>query len=259
MTELLYISWFSFKNNFTFNSHLADKIGIILGSGLNEFVKELSFQKVLFEDNESFHKLKILSGKILNKKVIMFSGRKHFYEGFDNNSVFSNVNFAKEFGINLLIITNAAGGINPIFNISDLMLITSHFNFIGKNLNCENTSTFYNKNFLDKIKKYSLREKIVLRSGSYCCNPGPMYESKSEIKFLKKIGADAVGMSTVPEIILANKYGIKTIAISCITNLLSESESSKTYHEEVIVAGKNAYKNFTALIKLLISKSTELI
>jgi purine-nucleoside phosphorylase len=237
---------------------LADKIGIILGSGLNEFVKELTFPEKLFEENESFHKLSVVSGKILKKEVLLFSGRKHFYEGYDNNSVFSNVNFAKEFGVTLLIITNAAGGINSVFRISDLMLITSHFNFIKKKFIDENNSSFYNKNIQNKIKNYSLKEKIVLRSGSYCCNPGPMYETKSEIKFLKKVGVDAVGMSTVPEIILANNFGIRTIAISCITNLLKENESGKTDHEEVIVAGKNAYKKFSGLLKLIISKSSEL-
>lgn len=237
---------------------MADKIGIILGSGLNEFVKELSFPETLFEENESFHKLSVTSGKILNKEVLLFSGRKHFYEGYDNISVFSNVNFAKEFGVTLLIITNAAGGINPVFRISDLMIITSHFNFVKKKFIYENNSTFYNKNILNKIKNFSLKEKIVLRNGSYCCNPGPMYETKSEIKLLKKIGVDAVGMSTVPEVILANNLGIKTIAVSCITNLLTESESGITDHKEVIVAGKNAYNNFSGLLKLIISKSSEL-
>lgn len=238
---------------------MADKIGIILGSGLNEFVKELSFPKILFEDNESFHKPRVISGKILNKNVLLFSGRKHFYEGYDNDSILNNVNFAKDYGVNLLIITNAAGGLNPAFNISDLMLITSHINFIRKNFNDKNNSAFYSKSIIEIIKKYSLREKIVLRSGVYCCNSGPMYESKSEIKFLKKIGADAVGMSTIPEVITATKIGIKTIAVSCITNLLTENESGITDHKEVVIAGKKAYKNFSGLLKLIISNSSELI
>ena len=238
---------------------MAEKIGIILGSGLNSFTNELSKSKILHEDKNSFHNLKIITGKISNKEVILFSGRKHFYEGYDFEKVLGNVNFAREFGIDLLIITNAAGGLNPVFRVSDLMLITSHFNFLKNNFSVLNNTSFYNFDILNKIKEYSLKNKIVLRSGSYCCNSGPMYETKSEIRFLKKIGVDAVGMSTIPEMSAANSYGIKTIAISCITNLLSENATGKTDHEEVLVAGKNAGKNFSGLLKNIISLSQDLI
>ena len=99
----------------------------------------------------------------------------------------------------------------------------------------------------------SRKEKINLRYGSYCCNKGPNYETKSEIRFLKKLGIDAVGMSTVPEILYASTLGIKTLAISCITNILSEHSPYETKHEEVIEAGKNSYLNFSKLLRTIIS------
>lgn len=234
-------------------------IGIILGSGLSNFTNELKSSKIIYEDKNSFHKFKILFGKIDKKNIILFSGRRHFYEGYDEAKVLENVNIANELGVELLIITNAAGGINTHFKVSDLMLITSHLNFLNKLISFKKNSILYDKKIIDRIKEFAKEEKINLRYGSYCCSTGPMYETRSEIKFLSKLGIDAVGMSTIPEVIYANKLGIKTIAISCITNLLSHSSNNITNHYEVIEAGKNAYTNFSKLLKKIISNSSELI
>ena len=229
------------------------KFGIILGSGLNKFSEELSSPELIYEDDKSFHKRKIISGKINGEDVICFSGRRHFYEGYTTGEVMDNVNIAKELGVNLLIITNAAGGINKNFRVSDLMLITSHYNFLNKSIRAKDISQTYSKDTINRVKKIAKEEKINLKYGSYSCNSGPMYESKSEIRFLSKLGVDAVGMSTVPEILYANNLGIKTLAISCITNILSGHSNGITNHEEVLEAGKNSYKNFSRLLKLLIS------
>lgn len=238
---------------------LKPKLGIILGSGLNKFTEELSAPKVIYEDKESFHKLKVLSGKIDYEDVILFSGRRHYYEGNNSDIILKNVRIAKELGVNFLIITNAAGGINNNFRVSDLMLITSHINFLNHRIPSVSNRIIYDKKIIDGIKKLSLEDKINLRYGSYCCMNGPMYESHSEIRFLTKFGIDAVGMSTIPEIIYANAIGIKTLALSCITNLLSETSMTATNHEEVIEAGKNAYTNFSKLIRKIIIKSPEIL
>lgn len=235
------------------------KIGIILGSGLHHFEYELKSPKTIYEDKETFHRFKILSGKIFDKDIILYSGRKHFYEGFSELQVLHNINLAKDFGINLIIITNAAGGINTNFKVSDLMLITSHLSFSNKKIPARNNAILYDNNTIDIIKNIAKEEKINLKFGSYCCSTGPAYETRAETKFLTKYGIDAVGMSTIPEIIYANKLGIRTIAFSCITNLLLENSNKITNHQEVIEAGKNAYNNFSKLLKKIILKSTELI
>lgn len=234
------------------------KIGIILGSGLNKFTEELSFPQIISEDESSFHNLRVYKGQISEKEIILFSGRRHSYEGYNTGKIMENVDLAHALGVKTLIITNAAGGLNSSFKISDLMLITSHLSFLNRSNIFNNNTTLYDRNISDKIKKIAGDEKIILRYGSYCCAQGPMYETKSEIRFLIRLGIDAVGMSTVPEIIYANKIGMKTVAISCITNLLTESSADITNHEEVVAAGKKAFNNFSRLIKKLIANSEEL-
>lgn len=231
------------------------KTGVILGSGLNRFSEELSSPELIHEDENSFHKLKVFTGDIDDNKVALFAGRRHYYEGYSKEKILENVNIANELGIKLLIITNAAGGINKNFNVSDLMLITSHLNFNNSGISFRKNINIYDERKSMAVKELAADADIFIQTGSYCCLSGPMYETKSEIKFLSKLGIDAVGMSTVPEILYANSLGIKTIGISCITNLLSENSEKLTTHEEVVEAGNNAYKNFSALLKILIANS----
>lgn len=237
---------------------MADKIGIILGSGLNKFTEELSSTMIISEDSDTFHKMKVMTGKIENKEIVLFSGRRHFYEGYSVEEVISNVDTAKSLGVNLLIITNAAGGLNKNFKVSDLMLITSHMNILNNLIPTKNNSVIYDDNIINKVKAFAKMEKIRLRTGTYFSSRGPMYETKSEIRFLSTFGIDAVGMSTIPEIIYAKKIPIKCIAISCITNLLSENSETITDHDEVLEAGNNAYVSFSKLLKEIISKSSEI-
>jgi purine-nucleoside phosphorylase len=228
-------------------------IGIILGSGLNAFSGELSHKNLIYEDKSGIHHKKICLGKLDGKELIVFEGRNHFYEKAGHKRIFFNVEKAKEFGIKLLIITNAAGGINKNFHVSDLMLIISHINLINRRFASKQNSGYYNKATIANIGNIALRNNITLHKGVYCASPGPMYETKSEISFVSKIGADAVGMSTVPEIIYANNFGIETVAISCITNLLSKNKHYTTNHEEVLEAGAKAYSTFSKFVKLIIS------
>lgn len=231
---------------------MRDKIGIILGSGLNKFTEELSSPALLYRDEDSFHKIEILSGNISGREIILFSGRKHFYESYPAEKVLYSVNKAAELGIKLLVVTNAAGGLNRNFKVSDLMLITSHINFLNKLIPVSGNKIYYPPEIISKLKSISKKKKIELRFGSYCSNNGPNYETRAEIRFLSKFGIDAVGMSTIPEVLYAGKLGIKTIAISCITNILSEQSSGQTNHEEVLEAGKNSYENFSGLLKSII-------
>jgi len=229
------------------------EIGIILGSGLNAFSEELSHKNLIYEDKSGIHHKKICLGKLDGKELIVFEGRNHFYEKAGHKRIFFNVEKAKEFGIKLLIITNAAGGINKNFRVSDLMLIISHINLINRRFASKQNYGYYNKATIANIGNLAVRNNITLHKGVYCASHGPMYETKSEISFVSKIGADAVGMSTVPEIIYANKFGIETVAISCITNLLSKNKNYSTNHEEVLEAGAKAYKTLSKLIKLIIT------
>lgn len=229
------------------------KTGIILGSGLDKFSKELKNASILYEDRVGIHHKRIIRGITGNSEVIIFQGRNHFYETSLRNKIYFNVNYAKELGIDLLIITNAAGGVNENFRVSDLMLITSHINLLFKSISYKRNINTYSNDLIDWVKGTAEKNKIRLHTGTYCVLTGPVYETRSEINIWKKYNIDAAGMSTIPEILYANKLGIKTIGISCITNLLFGASFSKIEHSEVMEAGAKAYKNFSKLLKALIN------
>lgn len=229
------------------------KIGIILGSGLDKFSKELKNPALIFEDTVGIHHKRITRGIISEKEVVIFQGRNHFYETPLQNKIYFNVNNAKELGLDLLIITNAAGGINPNFKVSDLMLITSHINLMFRNISFKKNNNLYDKNLIEWVKDIAQKNKIKLQTGTYISLTGPAYETNSEIRMEKKFKFDAAGMSTIPEVLFANKLGIKTLALSCITNKLSSSSGNIINHSEVIEAGKIAYKNFSKLLKSIIN------
>jgi purine-nucleoside phosphorylase len=233
------------------------KIGIVLGSGLNQFTKELSHKTLLYQDVKGVHRKKIYTGFIDNIPVTVFCGRTHIYEGDNQEKILFNITKAKEFNLDFLIITNAAGGLNPIFKVTDLMLITSHIDFLYKKIRIKKTPVNYDKTLITKLKSLARANRINLRDGVYCVLPGPSYETKTEITFQRKIGADAAGMSTVPELFYASQLGIKTIGISCITNILNPQLSQNINHNEVINAGKSAYNNFSKLLRLIIKEFGE--
>jgi purine-nucleoside phosphorylase len=228
------------------------KIGIILGSGLDKFSNELKNLSLLYEDTVGIHHKRIIKGNINDVEVVIFQGRNHFYETSLKNKIYFNVNNAKELGLDLLIITNAAGGVNENFKVSDLMLITSHINLLFKNISFKKHINLYDNELIERVKKTAQKNKIRLQTGVYCSLTGPVYETNAEIGIWKKFNIDAAGMSTIPEILYASKLGIKTIAISCITNLLDSTPNKIIDHSEVIDAGAKAYKNFSKLLKALI-------
>jgi len=227
--------------------------GVILGSGLNKFSEEIENSEILLEDNSGFHKRRIIKGTINKKPIIVFEGRKHFYEGYSPLEVFMNVNTGIDYKIKNLIISNAAGGVNLNYNVADLMLITSHIDLMNRKFFQPN-QLCYNQEQSKKILELARGKNLKLRKGTYAALSGPCYETQSEISMLRKIGADAIGMSTIPEILYAKKNNINVIGISCITNLLRLSPKGKTDHAEVVEAGLSAYNNFSKLIKTIVTE-----
>ncbi len=228
------------------------KIGIILGSGLTKFKNELTEQNVLHSELGGVHEKLVIEGKVGDKKIVLFTGRNHFYETHSNEKVFRNVSLAKDLNLEFLIVTNAAGGLNKQFAISDLMLIKSHINFFHKPL-VDKQIINSDPQLLKWAKECAIKNKFKILEGSYYASTGPVYETQSEINFIRKAGADAVGMSTIPDILKANELGIKTLGISCITNLLHFGFTTEITHSEVVTAGAKAYKVFSNYLKVLIN------
>ncbi len=247
------------------------KIGLILGSGLGPLADEIKDAiKIKYHEIPAFkqssiegHVGQLVIGKLQNKDVLIMQGRLHYYEGLSIQDVVFPIKVMKKLGIEKLIITNAAGGINENFEVGELMLIEDQINLmntnplIGKNSNELGTrfpdmSEIYNKNLLQLAKKCSEKLKIKVSQGVYAATCGPSYETPAEVKMLRIIGADAVGMSTVPEAITANYCDIKVMGISCITNYAAGIKNEKLSHEEVITSSAKAKENFAALIKEII-------
>jgi purine-nucleoside phosphorylase len=216
---------------------------IILGSGLDNIASYFDKIEILKEDKKGVHHKRIYTALNRNKiKILFISGRKHYYEGFENEGLVENISFAREQGIKYLVITNAAGGINNNFDITDLMLIRSYISF-NTLLNKYQKNIYIDNYLYEQLSTISKKNKILLHEGNYGYFTGPAYETPAEIRFLKKIGIDAAGMSTIPELSSALTNNIKVIAISVITNLLKENIYSKTAHNSVIsTASRSTYK-----------------
>ena len=200
-----------------------------------------------------------MEGTLFGNDVILFSGRRHFYEGYTPEEILFFVRMAHVQKAELLIISNAAGGVNPSLMVSDLMVITSFVNFIKSVFPFNRSNCTLNREKLDIIKELGLKNFLNLKFGTYCSNSGPNYETRSEIRFLLNAGIDAIGMSTVPEIITGNSLGMKVIGISCISNLLSENAQFETNHEEVVEAGNASYDKFSKLIDLILNNSKRFV
>ena len=242
------------------------EIGIILGSGLGELADEYCDIAVSYNDIPNFikstvqgHKGRLVFAKINNKNVIMMQGRNHYYEGHSMQEITYPVKIMKALGIKTLILTNAAGAVNESYKPADLMLITDHINHMGSNPligpNDNNLgerfpdmTEVYKKNLIELAEKCAVKLGITLQVGVYWANSGPSYETPAEIKMIRKLGGDAVGMSTVPEAIVANYCGLNVLGISCITNAASSETSGKLSHEEVIDAANKAKVKFKSLV-----------
>ncbi len=229
------------------------KVGMILGSGLGEFAEDLEDNlKIPYQDIPHFpqstapgHKGNLIAGSLHGKSILCMQGRQHFYEGYSMEDISLPIRCMKKLGVNTLILTNAAGGLNPSFQQGDFMLITDHINFMGTNpLIGKNNSEFgprfcdmtqvYDVSLQELCKKTAQKLQIPLKTGVYLACTGPSYETPAEIRMFQAFGGDAVGMSTVPEAIIANHCQMKILAISCISNMGAGMEQKTLCEEEVI-------------------------
>lgn len=242
------------------------EIGIILGSGLGELADEYCDYAIPYNEIPGFvcstvagHKGRLVFSKISNKNVVMMQGRNHFYEGYPMPVITYPVKVMKKLGVKTLILTNAAGGINENFKSGDLMLITDHINntgsnpLIGPNDNSlgqrfPDMTEIYKKYLINIAESCAHELAIPIQKGIYLANSGPSYETPAEIRMAKLLGADAVGMSTVPEAIVANYCGINVLGISCISNPASCQEGTFLSHEDVIKTTDMSKNKFKSLI-----------
>lgn len=250
-------------------SHIIEKpeIGLILGSGLGILGDKAENRNLIdYADIPNFpvstvegHMGRFVFGEISNKKVAIMQGRFHFYEGYSMKEVVFPIWVMRSLGIKKLIVTNAAGGINTDFSPGDLMLITDHINFmgnnplIGPNIDCmgvrfPDMSHAYSSRMKDLIVKICKELNIPIKQGVYASMTGPAYETPAEIRMLRILGADAVGMSTVPEVIAANHAGMEVVGISCITNMAAGVLNKPLNHEEVIKTAEEVKEKFLRLI-----------
>jgi purine-nucleoside phosphorylase len=243
-------------------------LGLILGSGLGAFADSFQNRIVIpFSDLPHFpsptvpgHSGNLVAGYVDGVRVIAVQGRVHLYEGFSAAEVAFPSRVLGSLGIRRLIVTNTAGGINPVFRPGDLMLITDHINMMGTNPligpnvdevgpRFPDMSEAYDAGMRDIALKAAKQEKIKLRQGVYLGLPGPSYETPAEIRMCRALGADAVGMSTIPEVIAANHMGIRVLGISCITNMAAGILPQKLTHEEVIDTAEKASGKFQSLLR----------
>lgn len=246
-------------------------IGIILGTGLGGLVKEIDVMHSLpYKTIPNFststvesHQGKLIFGILGKKKVVVMQGRFHFYEGYSMKDITFPVRVMKFLGIQHLIVSNASGGINPNFEIGDLMIINDHINLlpdnplIGKNYSelgprFPDMSDTYNKILIEKAIAVAKKNKLKYQIGVYAAISGPCFETPAEYKYLRNCGTDAIGMSTVPEVIVAQHMGISCFAISIITDLGVAEKIVKVTLEDVIKVASEAEKRMTIIIKGLI-------
>lgn len=253
--------------------HMPVEISIVLGSGLGALADKLTDQiRIPYEEIPFFarsrvpgHENCLVSGYLEGKCVLIMQGRFHYYEGYPIEDVVFPIRVLQTLGIKNIILTNAAGGVKDGFGPGDLMLITDHLNMMGVNpLRGENIEE-WGPRFPDMTKAYDphlcrlAREAAIelgidLKEGVYAAFCGPNYETPAEIHFLDIIGVGAVGMSTVPEVIVANHGGMKVLAISVISNIAAKKCGGNIKHEDVIEAGKKVSIDFIALLEAIISK-----
>ena len=235
---------------------------VILGSGLGGFGKSINeASSINYDDIPHFpstsvkgHDGRLISGKVNGKNIIAFSGRFHHYEGYDFEQTAIPVYIAKALGVRKLIISNAAGAINTDFEVGDLMVIDS---VMRQNMGISprgNPQHRYNHYpFADKARKLAASLGLAVQRGTYIYVTGPNYESKAEIRAFRKMGADAVGMSTAPELFEAARLRLKSVAISLISNMASGVTTQKLDHEEVKIAAESRKEDFAKLVSKLIT------
>jgi len=250
---------------------LRPTIGLVLGSGLGGFADELSeATRIPYANIPSFprstaigHAGQMVIGKVGNVAVAAMQGRVHLYEGYSVEEVAFPTRVFGRMGIRVLILTNAAGGINLEYNQGALVVITDHINLQGHNPLVGPNDNRFGPRFPDMTQAYwKPYREIALRcarhlgktlyQGVYAGLLGPSYETPAEIRYLRTIGADLVGMSTIPEVIVARHMGIKVLAISCVTNMAAGISDEVLSHEDVLATGERVKGDFVALLRAVL-------
>lgn len=244
----------------------APEVGIILGTGLGGLVRDIQNQEVLeYKSIPNFplstvdgHSGKLIFGELGGKKVVAMQGRFHYYEGYDMKQVTFPVRVLKLLGIKYLFVSNASGGVNPNFEIGDLMIINDHINLlpnplIGLNIaelgpRFPDMSDAYSKKLIDLAKAVAKKNNINVQEGCYVATTGPTFETPKEYQYFRIIGGDTVGMSTTPEVIVARHMKLPVFAISIITDLGVPGKIVAVTHEEVQEIGKLAEKKMTLIM-----------
>ncbi|MCB0168377.1 MAG: purine-nucleoside phosphorylase [Anaerolineae bacterium] len=254
------------------------EIGLILGSGLSPLANDIEAADIIpYQEIPNFphsgvvgHAGQLVIGRLAGHPLITMQGRSHFYEGYSQQQITFPVRVMHLLGVKTLIVTNAAGGINTGFQAGDLMLIVDHLNFVGISgqnpLRGPNLDEFgvrfpgmaqaYSATLGGLARQAAQELDLALREGVYAYVAGPSFETPAEIRFLSAVGADAVGMSTVPEVIVANHCGMEVIGLSSITNItIRELQSGlETSHEEVLETGKKIVPQLIQLLKEILKK-----
>lgn len=247
---------------------------VILGSGLGNFVQEIEVEaEIPYADIPHFpvstvegHSGKLIFGSIGGKHIIAMAGRFHFYEGYSPEEVVFPIRVLRMLGVELLLLSNAAGGVNPSFKVGDLMIITDHISFatvnplLGRNDDrlgprFPDMSEPYQKALVAKAKDIAKSLDISVQEGVYFGVTGPTFETRSEYKMIHVMGGDAVGMSTVQEVIAAAHMGMQVFAMSVITDIGIREEENVISHEEVLQAAREAEPNFSAIFREMVKAS----
>lgn len=241
-------------------THYKPRVGLILGSGLGDLANAVAQADVIPYSDLPFwplstvhgHAGRLVIGLLENQPVMVMQGRVHYYEGYTMQELTLPVRVMQRLGVEVIIVTNAAGAIRPDFAPGDVMLITDQLNLIGmaglsplRGANLDelgerfpDMSRAYDLQLMDQARQVAAREQITLHEGVYACLAGPSFETPADLRFLRTIGADAVGMSTVPEVIVARHGNTRVIGFSGISNKANLDGSTVTTHEEVLQAGQ---------------------
>jgi purine-nucleoside phosphorylase len=248
-------------------------VGIVLGTGLGGLVNDVEIEfEINYSDLPNFvqstvesHKGKLILGSLNGKDVVIMQGRFHYYEGYTMQEITYPIRLMKKLGVDTLFISNACGGLNPLYRRGDLMIMNDHINLLGDNpLIGKNEDEFgprfpdmsepYNNSLIALAEKIALENQIKVHQGSYAAVSGPNLETKAEYRFLRTIGADVVGMSTVPECIVANQMSMKVFGMSIITDECFPDSLKAVVLDEILEAARIAEPNMTKIIKEVIGR-----
>jgi purine-nucleoside phosphorylase len=251
----------------------APKIGIILGTGLGGLAKEISVETTLeYTDiphfpvsTVEFHAGKLLFGTLGGKSVVAMQGRFHYYEGYDMKQITYPVRVMKELGVETLLISNACGGMNPLFHAGDIMIMEDHINLLGDNPligandddlgpRFPDMSEPYSRELIELAETIALEKGIKVQRGVYVAVAGPNLETRAEYRFLRAIGADVVGMSTIPECIVANHAGMRVLGISVVTDECFPDALKPADIEEIVATANRAEPKLTYIMKTVIER-----